>query len=415
MSASDVSWNTIGSTVTATTGLALPYSADVSIRFIPSLNADASANFTFYAWDKTTGTSGSLINIDANKGDPYSISNNPRLMGVSIRYLNHRPSFANSTVDALVTPGNNDGNDGTTLRSIFDASGLGFTERDIADGRGLGIVGYSIPADLSGVWQSREGVGSWSNIVLSSDVYLLKQSGTTQIRFYCYANPATNQTATLTVKAWDTSEFTSGTTVSPSTFTASTSSSTGTSTIVFNVDHIEYVPDVGGEIIYSPSIRADNQIVPGQAFTGVSLSALLDLYNIEGTNRAMVIVTASTSGRGAWSYKIGAGGSTTLTIGSNQGLILREQDNIVVGYSNNVNTFYTPFLRFYLVDLTIYQNVVGSAASSGQVLSSFSSSPKGGVNYISANNATFKLSITQVSTPPIITRPSAIPGRRRIF
>jgi hypothetical protein len=187
---------------------------------------------------------------------------------------------------------------------------------------------------------------------------------------------------------------------------------------VFNVDHIEYVPDVGGEIIYSPSIRADNQIVPGQAFTGVSLSALLDLYNIEGTNRAMVIVTASTSGRGAWSYKIGAGGSTTLTIGSNQGLILREQDNIVVGYSNNypsVNEFYTPSLLFYLVDLTIYQNVVGSAASSGQVLSSFSSIPKGGVNYISANNATFKLSITQVSTPPIITRPSAILGRRRIF
>ena len=418
MSAIDVSWNTIGSTVTATTGLPLPYSEDVRIRFIPSLNADASANFTFYAWDKTTGTAGSLIDIVANKGDPYSISNNPRLMGVSMRYLNHRPSFAKSTTDALITPGNNDGNDGTTLRSIFDASGLSFTERDIADGKGLGIVGYSIPADLSGAWQSREGVGSWSNITLTSDVYLIKQSGTTQIRFYCYANPATNQTATLTVKAWDTSEFTSGTSVSPSTFAASTSSSTATSTIVFNVDHIEYAPDVGGDITYSPSIRADNQIVSGQAFTGASLSAILDLYNISGTNRAMVIVSAPTSGRGSWSYKIGTGAVTTLTIGSNQGIILREQDNVNIGYFNNypsVNTFYTPSLLFYLMDLTIYQNVVGSPVSSGQVLTSFSSIPKGGVNYISANNATFKLSIIQVSAPPLIVKPSAVPGKRRVF
>jgi hypothetical protein len=187
---------------------------------------------------------------------------------------------------------------------------------------------------------------------------------------------------------------------------------------VFDVDHIEYAPDVGGDITYSPSIRADNQIAPGQAFTGASLSAILDLYNIEGTNRAMVIVSASTSGRGSWSYKIGAGSSTTLTIGSNQGIILREQDNVVLGYTNNypsVNTFYNPSLLFYLVDLTIYQNVVGSPASSGQVLPSFSSIPKGGVNYISANNASFKLAITQVSTPPVIARPSAVPGKRRVF
>ena len=382
------------------------------------MNADASANFTFYAWDKSTGTDGSLINITANKGDPNSISNNPRLIGVSIRYLNHRPSFANSTVTALLTPGNNDGNDGTTLRSLFDASGLNFTERDIADGKGIGIVGYSIPSDLSGVWQSREGVGSWSNINLTSNVYLLKQSGTTQIRFYCYANPLTNQTATLTVKAWDTSEFTSGTAISPSTFTASTSSSTATSTIVFDVDHIEYAPDVGGDITYSPSIRADNQIVPGQAFSGVNLSTIFDLFSITGSNRALVIVSTATSGRGSWSYKIGAGSATTLTIGSNQGIILREQDNIVLGYANNypsVNTFYNPSFLFYLVDLTIYQNMVGSAASSGQVLSSFSSIPKGGVNYISANNASFKLAITQVSTPPVIARPSAVPGKRRVF
>lgn len=131
----------------------------------------------------------------------------------------------------------------------------------------------------------------------------------------------------------------------------------------------------------------------------------MTLFSLQGNDRSIAIVAQSTGGKGTWSYSVGGGAYQTLTIGSDEGLVLNEADNVVLRYENTSNTYYNPSIGFYLVDRGIY-NVEGSYPTTGQRLTSFSTIPKGGTNYISANNATFRLSIVQFSVAPVIAKPA---------
>lgn len=421
LSASDTTWTTVGATVTASNGLALSYSENVRIRFNPTSNADASANILIYAWDQTSGSSGSLINIDTNKGDPKSISNNSRTIGLSLRYLNHRPYFNKLSVNAIITPGNNEKNNGTILKDILDVSGLDFNDRDILDGRGLAIVSYDIPSDLSGIWQYRERTGNspWTDIDLTG-VFFLKQSSSTQIRFRPYVNPDADKIATLTVKAWDCTEFENYQIVNRESDTLINTLSLGqnTSSINFTIEKIYYVPSLAeDEITYSTPIPANT------VFT-LSLTAIANLFSIPGTDRAIALVDSRNENNGTWFYSIDGVNFNEILISTNSGLVLNEADNVVIRYVNDftkgnqfskANTFYNPLVVFHLLDRTIYQiNTSLSPPATGTSLSGFSSLPKGGTNYLSDNSATFKLYITQVSTPPALRAIESGKGRRKI-
>jgi hypothetical protein len=411
LSASDISWTTVGVNVTASDGLALSYSEDVRIRFTPLSNADASANIVIYAWDQTSGVSGSLINIAANKGDPKAISNNSRTIGLSVRYLNHRPYFNDVSMNAVTTPGNNDSNSGTTLRNILDVSGLDYKDRDTTDGRGIAIVSSDIPADLSGIWQYRETTSDddWTDIVLTAgDVFFLRQtSSLTQVRFRPYVNPDGDKVATLTVKAWDCTEITNYGSVGSADTAASLSLSQDTATIHFNVEKIYYVPSLEGTITYATP-------VPANTTFSLSFSDILNLFSIPGTDRAIAVVNASTGGNGTWSYNVGGGSFNDIIIVGDIGVVLNEGSNLTIRYVNTPNIFYNPSFAFYLVDRTIYNNQEGVYPTTGQVLENFNGLPKGGTNYLSANNATFRLSITQVATAPTLKAITTGAGRRRI-
>jgi hypothetical protein len=341
-----LSWAQIPSTLSTSSALLLSYSETNRIRLRPTLNKTGLTKILVaFGWDKTDGApNGSLKNISRLLGGSEAYSKISTSVVVNTSYTNRRPVIGTPSVRMPSVNGNNANNNGFPIVNLVDGPYLNITDRDAGDSKGVAIINYSIPADLSGIFEYKMNYTSptWISFSLngsnglflkappntstttSSNIYTASANIKTSysaivanvnpystitgpvIRFRPFNSPVEDRTVSLTVRAWDATEGAEGIqTLSGLT----TSLSSMTASLLFTV--LNSSPTVDRALAQSKAktFRADNRLTPqGGTVIGLTVTQILNDMNYVDTSgalRGMAIVDTTTlnGAKGTWSYR----------------------------------------------------------------------------------------------------------------
>ncbi len=336
-------WTQIPSSISTSSALLLTYSATNRIRLRPNINASGLfKRITFFGWDTSDGaTNGSSKNITNILGgsQAYSLTNSSVVINTA--YINRRPVLGKTSTTVNVVNGDNTNNYGIPGVDLVGTAHLTITDRDTRDLKGIAIIGQSIPADASGVFEYKMTAnGSWipftltagnalflsvpanaiptntnsfirsTNSILNADPYSAVIGPL--LRFRPTQNPLEDKSASLTLYAWDGTQGSVG--IAPY-GSLTTSLSINTASVVFPIASINSSPTISA--ILDPTkirtFRADNKLTPrGGQTLGITVTQILNdmgYTDVGGALRGMAIIDTSTffGAVGNWSYKIGNG------------------------------------------------------------------------------------------------------------
>ncbi len=170
--------------------------AAAKVRFVPELYQFGTVDLTYYAWDQTTGTPGSLFNITAT-GGASAFSAVPVSTMVAVNHVNHAPTWTGSgAAFSPVLPGDTNPA-GDTVSAVF-----GNYFHDIDPGTTAGIAIVAVTGAANGAWQySTLGGSGWTGFNTVSTHAALLLAGSDLIRYVPNAGFAGS--ATLQAYAWD--------------------------------------------------------------------------------------------------------------------------------------------------------------------------------------------------------------------
>jgi hypothetical protein len=293
-------WQDLGA-VSDSSALLLSSAANNLVRFQPTTSFDGTATLTVRAWDQASGTSGGTVSTAANGGVTAFSSATGTVTQTVIG--DQDAPVLNSTgdmtdIDEDVSSGSNTG---TSVADILASSSI--TDLDDGAVEGLAIVG----ADDSsgGSWQfSTNGGTDWQDLGprAESNALLLSPAATNLVRFQPDAD--FNGDATLTIRAWDQTTGTSGSSVLIAANGGNSAFSSATGTVTQTVNPVNDAPTLDGAVAL-PSIIED---VADGANTGVTVALLLQDANgdplvedIDG-DTVGIAVTATGGITGTWQF-----------------------------------------------------------------------------------------------------------------
>jgi uncharacterized protein YkwD len=197
-------WNTLTASATAARLL-----RDTDrIRFIPNANFNGTVNLTYRAWDRTTGSAGSTVNLStaANVGGNTAYSAAMDAAALIITPVNDAPvlNVAGGFNLASVDRTGRIANSGTLVSTLLSNA---VADVDANAQQGLAVVGLTGAGQ--GAWQySLDGGKTWLNlgVVSSASARLLRP--TDRIRFV--PNAIFTGKVSLQFRAWDQSTGTAG-------------------------------------------------------------------------------------------------------------------------------------------------------------------------------------------------------------
>ncbi len=275
------------------------------IRFVPNADWHGAAEFTFRAWDKSTGIPGERVNTDL-VGGTTGFSENTDKASVSVGEVNDAPVLDTSFSPILAQIEEDDTeNAGNSVSEI------------IADGSVTDIDGIAVKAiavvsidNTNGKWQySTDNGSSWSAFTETSGasealaLFRLLDS-TDRIRFI----PASdwNGTTGFTFRAWDKTEGTSGGTADASKFGGIYPFSAETDTANITVTPINDAPvlDLSKDHILS-DIAENNTDSKGD---GISvIIADNSISDPDGAGIKAIAVISADNSNGIWQYSLDNG------------------------------------------------------------------------------------------------------------
>ncbi|HMO93104.1 MAG TPA: DUF4347 domain-containing protein, partial [Pirellulaceae bacterium] len=183
-------WLNIG-TVSNTSALLLR-DTDL-VRFIPNGENGTIADFTFRAWDQTSGTFGSKVDTSVNGGST-AFSTATETASIVVTDVNDAPtvdpnpfSIGATDEDTISTP--------IAVSSVL--GGAGYADVDNGALSGLAITALS----GDGTWQYSTDGTTWSDIAAVSGTNALLLASSSQIRYI--PNGINGETATFAFRAWD--------------------------------------------------------------------------------------------------------------------------------------------------------------------------------------------------------------------
>ncbi|MCA9206059.1 MAG: VCBS domain-containing protein, partial [Planctomycetales bacterium] len=154
-------WNDIGS-VSDSQSLLLR-STDW-VRFVPNGQNATTADFTFRAWDQTSGSSGVKVNTATNGGStPFSSATD--VASITVTAVNDNPSAVSDTATAVEAGGASNGTAGTN-----PTGNVLTNDTDVDAGDTMAVVGVVAGPAASAVGSVGTGVtGAYGSLTINSD------------------------------------------------------------------------------------------------------------------------------------------------------------------------------------------------------------------------------------------------------
>ncbi|HRF05111.1 Ig-like domain-containing protein, partial [Accumulibacter sp.] len=284
---SDGTWSAVGS-VTENSSLLL--SPTAWLRFIPNGENATSANFTYRAWDQTTGTIGGRANSDSRGGTTaFSLQRNT--VSLTVTAVNDAPDLPNAELsltqseDAVAPVG---GAVGTRVSTLLDHS------IDVDDGALKGAAIW-LGADASnGSWwyTTDNGVTPWLPLDAADATNARLLAADARLYFVPDADYNGRLDKALALYAWDQSSGNNGESfnVGAAPKGGTTAFSTTTDTVLLTVTALNDAPTI---LTSSPTINAigfaneNTPIVLGPNFT----LGDIDLERFEGSNQGQITLS----------------------------------------------------------------------------------------------------------------------------
>jgi len=319
------SWSSIGSVSDASALLLRP--AD-RVRFRPDAMNGTAASISYRAWDQTSGSAGSKVDTGTNGGTtPFSAAT--ETAAITVTDVNDAPVLNNSGTMLLTRVLTNDTDSaGDTVAAIVaSAGGNRITDVDIGAVEGIAVTALDT---ANGSWQfSTTGGAGWTAFGAVADVSATVLASTDLVRFVPDADYW--GTATITFRAWDTSDGSSGgdTGVDASANGGTTALSTASETATLWVNSAPVLDDSGTPGF--PTITEDQTANAGEQVSAIVASAGGDpITDVDAGALEGMAITALASGNGTWQYSTNGGGSWS-SIGSvsdASALLLRPDDRV---------------------------------------------------------------------------------------
>ena len=199
------SWNAVGA---VSNNSALLLRAVDRLRFVPDgLNADV-ASLSFRAWDQTTGTQGSKVDVSTN-GGTTAFSSAIETASLTVSAVNDAPVLADTVVTLNAVnedAGAPSGAVGTLVSSLVGGMS------DVDSGAQQGIALTAADTANGTWWYSTNNGASWNALGSPSDASarLLAADASTRIAFQPNANYNGTLASALTFRAWDRSSGVNG-------------------------------------------------------------------------------------------------------------------------------------------------------------------------------------------------------------
>ncbi len=365
-------WTNVG-VVSATSALLLK-STD-SIRYVPDANNGETATLSYRAWDQTSGSTGSKVNVSTN-GGTTAFSSGSDTASLVVSSANDAPVLT-AIAPALTTiTEDQTTNAGQTVASFLGAS---ITDVDTGAVKGIAITTYT----GNGTWQYNTG-GGWTNVgVVSASSALLLKS-TDSIRYVPDAN--NGETATLSYRAWDQTSGSTGSKVDVSTNGGTTAFSSGSDTASLVVSSANDAPVLTAIAPALTTITEDQTTNAGQtvaSFLGASITDV-DTGAVQG------IAITTYTGNGTWQYNTGGGWTNVGVVSATSALLLKSTDSI--RYVPDANNGETATLSYRAWDQT-----------SGSTGTKVDVSANGGTTAFSSGSDTASLVVSSANDAPVVT------------
>ncbi|HBJ36065.1 MAG TPA: hypothetical protein DDZ51_15225, partial [Planctomycetaceae bacterium] len=193
------------------------------VRFVPNALNGTTANFTFRAWDQTSGPVGTKVDTTINGGtSPFSVASD--VASIVVTDVNDAPVLDNAATMTLSPVGKDDfDNSGTTIGQIIaSAGGNRITDVDSDAVSGIAIFGLT---SVNGFWEySLNGGTNWLSVGSVSNSQSLLLQSSDLLRFV--PNGTEGVSETFQFRAWDQSTGTAGDKVDTTTNGGTTAFST---------------------------------------------------------------------------------------------------------------------------------------------------------------------------------------------
>jgi len=349
-------WANIGS-VTNTSALLLR-STDL-VRFVPDGQNATSADFTFRAWDQTSGTVGTKIDVSTN-GGTTAFSSTTETASITVTAVNDAPYMPGVALGST-------NEDATKTWQVSTFAGYS-SDADTGALKGLAIVGVD---NTNGTWQYTLDSTNWVDIdsgASASNALLLAADATSAFRFVPNAN-WNGTTGMLQYKAWDQTSGTAGSYVDAS-VSGGTTAFSGTSGSTLTVTAVNDAPTItslsGDSLAYNEGAGAvvieqgANAVVADVDSTDFNSGTLIVSFTA-GSDSAEDVLAIRNQGTSAG--QIGISGSNITYGGTIIGTYTGGSggSNLVITLNSNA----TPTAVTALVQNITYENTDTGAPTTG--------------------------------------------------
>ncbi|MDX1930867.1 MAG: VCBS domain-containing protein [Pirellulaceae bacterium] len=329
------SWLDVGSVSNAS---ALLLRSTDSIRFLPQFENGSNPDFTFRAWDQTSGSAGTKVSTASN-GGITAFSTATETASIVVTAVNDAP-----VLDAARTPVLNPMNEdaglpvgavGTLVSSLVDFQLPGGQVDNVADddiGSQLGIAITGVNA-ANGTWYYSTNNGTdWQTLgsVSDSNARLLAADSSTRIYFAPTLDYNGTINNAITFRAWDQSNGSNGSLADTTTNGGTTAFSTVTDTAALTINAVNDNPIAVAD---NATATEAGGVANGSAGANPSGNVLTNDTDVDaGDTKSVIGVSAGVVGSAAMnvgsavtgsfgSITIAANGSYTYTVNNSNATV----------------------------------------------------------------------------------------------
>ena len=386
------SWNAVGAVSDVS---ALLLRSTDKLRFVPDAQNADMASVTFRAWDQTSGSSGSKVDVSVN-GGTTAFSTATETASITVTTVNDAPSGVSASIFAAINEDNF--NSFGKLVSAFTSSTY---DPDTGALKGIAVTAVD---NTNGEWQYTLDGTNWYAIgdVSINSARLLPADATTRVRFVPDPDFNAPSVFPFTIAAWDQTSGTAGGLADVSVNGGTTAFSAPTTTVSVSVTAVNDAPTATAGSVSLASVPEDTPDPAGETvsslFGGVFSDAKDEVSGGSSANNlagvAIVANTANAATQGVWQWYNGTGWVDIGTsVSTSSALVLSSAT--LVRFLPNANYYGTPgTLTARLIDDS------SGAVTSGSTVNFTTSG--GTTRYSDASNAvTLNTIITPLNDAPV--------------